>query len=112
MVKRGDVWYVDFNKLEGNAIQKKRPALVIQNNLGNKYGSLTIVVAIQNDPNKNLPVFAKVPAGTAGLKKDSIVNCSVISSIPNTLLGHKIGALPAALLKDVEKAMKASLALP
>lgn len=111
MVKRGEVWYVGFNKLGGAAIQKRRPALVVQNDLGNKYGSTTIVAAIQNDPQKSLPVFVKVPAGTAGLTKDSVVNCSVVSSIPKALLEKKLGELPDDLMTDVERALKASLAL-
>lgn len=110
-MKRGEVWCVDFNELGGAAIRKRRPAVVVQNDLGNKYGSTTIVAAIQNDPQKSLPVFVKVPAGTAGLTKDSVVNCSVISSIPNALLDVKLGDLPGPLMADVERALKASLAL-
>jgi len=112
VVKRGEVWCVDFNKLEGNAIEKKRPALVVQNDIGNKYGSTTIVVAIQADPGKNLPVFVKVPPGIAGLTKNSVVNCSVVSSIPMALLDNKIGDFPKGLMGAVEKALKISLALP
>ena len=38
-VKRGDVYYADFGSVEdavGHEMAKKRPVLIIQNNLGNK----------------------------------------------------------------------------
>lgn len=38
-VKRGDVYYADFGSVEdavGHELAKKRPVLIIQNNLGNK----------------------------------------------------------------------------
>ena len=44
-VKRGDVYYADFGSVEdavGHELAKKRPVLIIQNNLGNKKSITTI----------------------------------------------------------------------
>ena len=48
-VKRGDVYYADFGSVEdavGQELAKKRPVLIIQNNLGNKKSSTTICLGL------------------------------------------------------------------
>jgi mRNA interferase MazF len=44
--KRGDIYLVQFDPARGSEIQKTRPALVIQNDIGNRYSSIVIVAAI------------------------------------------------------------------
>jgi mRNA interferase MazF len=44
--QRGDIYLVSFDPTIGAEIQKTRPALVIQNDIGNQYSPLTIVAAI------------------------------------------------------------------
>ena len=44
--KRGEVYLVNFDPTVGAEIKKTRPALVIQNNVGNRYSAITIVAAI------------------------------------------------------------------
>jgi hypothetical protein len=44
--RRGEVWLVNFDPTVGAEIQKTRPALVIQNDIGNRLSPITIVAAI------------------------------------------------------------------
>jgi mRNA-degrading endonuclease toxin of MazEF toxin-antitoxin module len=44
--KRGDLYLVEFDPARGHEIQKTRPALVIQNDIGNQYSPVTIVAAM------------------------------------------------------------------
>lgn len=44
--KRGDLYLVESDPARGHEIQKTRPALVIQNDIGNQYSPVTIVAAI------------------------------------------------------------------
>ena len=46
-IKRGEIYWVDFGKTKGSEQGGKRPALVVQNNIGNKHSPTTIVVAIK-----------------------------------------------------------------
>jgi mRNA-degrading endonuclease toxin of MazEF toxin-antitoxin module len=43
---RGEIYLVSFDPTVGSEIQKTRPALVIQNDIGNQYSPITIVAAI------------------------------------------------------------------
>jgi mRNA interferase MazF len=44
-VHRGDVWNVSFRG-SGSEIRGRRPAVVLQNDVGNRYAGTTIVAAI------------------------------------------------------------------
>jgi len=44
--RRGEVYLVSFDPTLGAEIKKTRPALVIQNDVGNRYSPITIVAAI------------------------------------------------------------------
>ena len=45
-IRRGQIYLVLFDPTVGHEIKKTRPALVIQNDMGNQYSSVTIVAAI------------------------------------------------------------------
>ena len=44
--RRGDVFLVSFDPTLGAEIQKTRPALVLQNDIANRFSPITIVAAI------------------------------------------------------------------
>jgi len=55
--RRGEVWLVRFDPAVGAEIKKTRPALVLQNNLGNRFSDITIVAAISSKtPQRPFPV--------------------------------------------------------
>ena len=45
-IRRGEIYLVSFDPTVGHEIKKTRPALVIQNDVGNRYSPLRIVAAI------------------------------------------------------------------
>jgi mRNA interferase MazF len=45
-LKRGDLYLVNFDPMLGAEIQKTRPALILQNDISNRYSPITIVAAI------------------------------------------------------------------
>ena len=57
-VKRGDVYYADFGNVEdavGHEIAKRRPVLIVQNNLGNKKSTTTICLCLSTKCKFGLP---------------------------------------------------------
>ena len=69
--KRGEVWLVNFDPTLGSEIKKIRPALILQNNISNKFSPITIAAAITSaaDPSYPPEVLMRLPEG--GLKNDS-----------------------------------------
>ncbi|MEK7384169.1 MAG: type II toxin-antitoxin system PemK/MazF family toxin, partial [Elusimicrobiota bacterium] len=73
-VERGDVVLLNFNEVSAETMTKTRPALIVQNNAGNRAAPYTIVAAIHHETGKFLPINVSVSAGNGGLAKDSVVD--------------------------------------
>ncbi len=90
----------------------RRPVLIVQNDRGNRYSPTVIVVPLTTSAHKpGLPTHVWVPKGMAGLKKPSVVLCEQVRTLEKTRLDRYIGSLDAEKLKEVEKALSASLAM-
>lgn len=109
-IRRGDVLWFDFAST-GAPIRKRRPALVVQNDIANRFSPQTILVAIREDSGKGLPVHVPIPAGIAGLTKDSVVDCGFVVTAPAAALGGRVGLMPAEYMQQVDRALRVSLAL-
>jgi len=110
-IKRGEIYWIDWSPGRGSEQSGLRPALVIQNNTGNRYSPTTIVAALTTAIEKPYPFLVKVTTKESGLPKDSTVNLAVIMTINKTRLTDKCGELSEAKMAEVNKAIKASLEL-
>jgi mRNA interferase MazF len=107
--KRGEIWTVNFNPGRGSEPTGIRPALIIQNNTGNRYAATTIAAAITTAV-KIYPVTVLLPAKTFGLSKDSMVNLAQLLTIDKSRLMKRIGELPGELVDRIDEALRISLA--
>ncbi|MBI2830778.1 MAG: type II toxin-antitoxin system PemK/MazF family toxin [Chloroflexi bacterium] len=108
-IRRGELYWVDWNPGRGSEQRGLRPALVIQNDIGNRFSPTTIVAALTTAVEKPFPFLIKITAKESGLPKDSTVNLAVILTIDKTRLGNKCGVLGDAKMAEVNEAIKASL---
>jgi mRNA-degrading endonuclease toxin of MazEF toxin-antitoxin module len=73
---RGELYWLDFAPATGHEMTGDHPCLVVQNDVGNRLSALTIVAAITTSLRAaSLPIGILLPAGTGGLKQDSVVHC-------------------------------------
>lgn len=110
-LRRGEIYWVDWNPARGSEQSGLRPALVIQNDIGNRYSPTTIVAALTTAAGKPYPFLVRVSAGESGLPKDSTVNLAVILTIDKARLIDKCGELGEEKMAEVDRAIKASLGL-
>lgn len=108
--RRGDIWLVNFNPGRGSEQKGIRPALVVQNDIGNEYGSTTIVAAITTTI-KEFPVTILLPRAAAGLDRQSMVNTAQLLTVDKTRLIRKLGVLNQAQVTQVDQALKISVGL-
>jgi mRNA interferase MazF len=88
------------------------PCVVVQNDVGNQFSALTIVVAITSNLRvAALPVGVLLPAGTGGLRQDSVAHCGHIYTVDKARLSQKVGDLPPAKLQEINEALARSLGL-
>jgi mRNA interferase MazF len=109
--RRGEVWLVSFDPTLGAEIRKTRPALVIQNDIGNRLSPITIVAAITTTVKRAYPFQVHLAAGEAGLDSDSVVTLNHIRSIDRQRLVHRMGHATSATMKAVDRAILVSLGI-
>lgn len=112
-IRRGDVCLVSFDPTVGREIRKTRPALVIQNDIGNQYSPLTIVAAITSQVSAQpFPVEVVVePSNANGLSKPSAIRLDQIRTIDARRILKHLGSVDAATMRGVDDAIRISLGL-
>jgi mRNA interferase MazF len=112
-LRRGEIHLCSFDPTIGHEIRKTRPALVIQNDVGNRYSPLTIVAAITSTiPAQPHPVTVIVDATREnGLSVRSCIRLDQIRTIDRRRLARRLGVVDEATMADVDDAVRISLGL-
>ena len=108
--RRGEVWLVNWNPARGSEQAGRRPALVIQNDIGNEKAATTIVVAISSTV-RVYPMNVRVKPPEGGLERPSIIKTSQILTISKERLEKRLGSLSQKRMDKVDGAIKLSLSL-
>lgn len=108
-VRRGDVYVVDFNPARGSEISKARPAVVIQNDIGNRHNSTVIVAAISTGETARFRVNVEVKAPEGGLRNNSLVYLHQILTVDKSRLGRRLGRLSQRTMMKIDEAIRISL---
>lgn len=110
---RGTILQITLDPTIGHEIRKSRPCLVVQNDVGNKYSPMTIVVPIEGAEHvpKLYPINVFIPKGDGGLAKDSVARCNQIRCVDEERFGKVYGVVSPATMQKVERAIKISLDL-
>ncbi|MBI4446677.1 MAG: type II toxin-antitoxin system PemK/MazF family toxin [Acidobacteria bacterium] len=110
--KRGEIYLVNFDPTLGAEIKKTRPALVLQNDIANRYSPITIVAAITSKFDETLyPTEVLIPAAEGGLGTDSVVLLNQIRSVDRRRLVRRLGAVKGETMVEVERALQISFGL-
>lgn len=110
-IKRGNIFMVDLGELDGTSVEKGiRPAVVIQNDIGNAHSPTVIVAPITSKLTKHrLPthVFMRDTA----LERYSIVMLEQIQTISKDRLREYVCDVPESVMRRIEWAAKISLGM-
>ena len=108
--RRGEIYLVDFDPARGHQIKKTRPALVLQNDIGNEYSPTTIVAAITSRISDRLyPVEVVPEPDQTGLKVRSTVRLDQIRTVDKERLIKGLGSVDPATMQRVDQAIQISL---
>lgn len=112
-LRRGEIHLCSFDPTVGHEIKKTRPALIIQNNIGNRYSPLTIVAAITSTISPvPYPVEVIVdPTAGNGLEVRSSIRLDQIRTVDRKRLVRRLGVVDPVDMAKVDEALKISLAL-
>ena len=109
--KRGEVYIVDFNPKRGSEQAGIRPAVIIQNDIGNKLSPTTIIAACSTAAVKPYPFIVTITAKESGLDSDGYINLAQIMTIDKTRLNKRCGLLPESKMAAIDSAIRNSLGL-
>ena len=110
--KRGEVDLVDFDPTIGPEIRKRRPALVIQNDIDNRHSPITIVAAMTSQiAGERYPTEVVLHPPEGGLTRPSAVLLNQIRSVDRKRLVGRLGRLRSETMTRVDRALRISLGL-
>ena len=98
MVKQGSIVLIDFDPQAGHEQKGRRPALVISNDLFNKYSEMAILCPITNT-DKNHPLHVRLNDKT---KTNGVVLCDQVKTMDIKIRNFKyLESIPEDILENV-----------
>lgn len=104
-MKRAEVWWVNFDPSVGTEIRKKRPAVILSNDLSNKHLTRLQVVPLTTNVENLYPSEAYV---TLNGKQNKAMG-DQLTTVSKQRLDKKVGKLSDKDMEAVERAVKLQL---
>jgi len=111
---RGMVVEVSLDPVVGHEQGRSRPCVVVQNDVGNRFSSTTIVAPMTDAAHirQPSPIYVLVRKGDGGASKDSYVLCDQLRTVDQQRFRKVYGVLAPETMARVDAALLISLGLP
>ena len=106
-MKRGEVWWVNFEPSVGGEIRKRRPAVIISNDAANKYLNRVQVVPLSSKTGRVYPSEALVVVKD----KQNKAMADQLTTVSKLRLIDSTGSLSPTDMHQVERVVKVQLGL-
>jgi mRNA interferase MazF len=107
-VRRGEVWWVDFDPAVGSEIRKTRPAIIVSNDIANAALNRVQVIPLTSSTGRVYPSEAVVSIG--GQKSKAMAD--QLTTASKERIKSRLGTLSRADMQAVDRVMKIQLGLP
>jgi mRNA interferase MazF len=106
-MKRGEVWWVNFDPSTGGEIRKKRPAVIVSNNAANQFLNRVQVVPLTSSVGKLYPSEAYITL--RGKKAKAMAD--QLTTVSKKRLINQAGSVSKTELESLERAIMIQLDL-
>jgi mRNA interferase MazF len=104
--QRGEIRWVRLDPTVGSEVQKTRSCLIVQNNIMNQYGQLTIVIPFRPGI-KEAPYTVNVKASaTNGLDQDRFLDIAQIRSLDGQRVLGLVGVLEDHYWQQIQASLE------
>ena len=115
-MRRGEIVTVNLHPARGSEAGKNRPAVVVSNDAANATATrlgrgVITVVPVTSNIARIYPFQVLLPAGQTGLSRDSKAQAEQVRSVAVERIGKRVGQLPAALITELDQALRVHLSL-
>ena len=104
-MKRREVWWVSFDPSVGGEIKKKRPAVIVSNDVSNKFLNRIQVVPLTSKTDHLYPSEALVVLEG----KESKAMADQLATVSKSRLFRRAGTLSPEDMRKIEEAIKIQL---
>ena len=106
-MRRGEVWWVNFDPSVGGEIKKSRPAVIISNDAANAFLNRLQVVPLTSNIDRVYPSEALVSLNGRSGK----ALADQLTTVSKQRLGERIGIISLEDMDKVERAIRVQLGL-
>ena len=115
-MRRGEIRLVDLEPVRGAESDKRRPAVIVSNDGANLAAArlgrgVITVVPVTSATDRVYPFQVLLSAADTGLHNDSKAQAEQVRAVAVERLGARIGAVPPAVMADLDEALRLHLAL-
>ena len=107
-MKRGEVWWVEFDPAVGSEIRKTRPAVIVSNDAANRNLARVVVIPVTSHSDRLYPGEAAITLN--GERRKAVAD--QIMAADKSRLTSQLGTLSKADMQNIESAIKLHLGLP
>ena len=111
-MKRGDIYYAVLHPAVGSEMDKRRPVLIVSNNINNKAANTLTILPITSNVSRIYPFEVLLNPEVSGLTKASKAQAQQIRTISKQrIIGEVIGSLNEEIMLLIDAALKLHLGL-
>jgi mRNA interferase MazF len=111
-MKRGEIYYANLDPTVGSEVSKKRPVLVVSNDLHNRKAPIVTVVPLTSNVERVYPFEVFLSANETNLPQDSKAMPQQIRSVSKQRInGGAIALLSSETMSSIEDGLRLHLGI-
>ncbi|WP_339097675.1 type II toxin-antitoxin system PemK/MazF family toxin [Deinococcus sp. VB343] len=111
LIRRGDIFLVNFAPARENEANYTRPAIIVTNNVANAENVVVTVVPLTSNTERVYDFQLLLPLERTELNQDSKAQVEQLRSVALSRVSRRLGHVPTDLMAELDARIRLHLAL-